>query len=72
MELVRKVETTCQDLTLRVGFTTCHQEVATKEMVSEMDLEVEEDNLLIVAERLHQLLVQVYAPSADRIHVFAA
>jgi len=41
-------------------------------MVSEMDLEVEEDNLHIVAARLHQVLVQVFAPSADRIHAFAA
>ena len=56
----------------RVGFTTWHQEVETKKMVSEMDLEVEEDNLHIVAERLHQVLVQVFAPSVDRIHAFAA
>ena len=56
----------------RVGFTTWHQEVGTKKMVSEMDLEVEEDNLHIVAARLHQVLVQVFAPSADRIHAFAA
>ena len=55
-----------------VGLTTRQREVETKEMVSEMDLMAEEDNLHIVAERLHQLLVQVCAPSADRIHVFAA
>ena len=68
------MEQVCKGFHLKgclVGLTNRHQEVETQETVSEMDRMAEEDNLHIVVERLHQVLVQVYAPPVDRIHVFA-